>query len=100
MSKATTPEETGNLQQAAREGLAIGLREHIPGALGILLRGCPLMGFAAFAHFVLGPSVLVTALLSAASAGAAAVAIARRPVASPAQLPVQRNTRDGRGLGV
>jgi hypothetical protein len=42
------------LKQAAREGLAEGLRLHLPGAVGIVTKGIPLCAAISFAHFVLG----------------------------------------------
>lgn len=40
--------------KAATEGLAEGLRLHLPGTVGLLLKGPLICGFMAFGHFVLG----------------------------------------------
>jgi hypothetical protein len=58
-----------DVRRAAREGLANGLREHLPGAVGIVTKGAPLCGVGTFAHLVLGLSVSGSAI-SAALTGA------------------------------
>ena len=40
--------------KAATEGLAEGLGIHLPGAVGLLVKGPLICGFMAFGHFVLG----------------------------------------------
>lgn len=46
--------DNDEVRRAAREGLAIGLHRHLPGAVGLVTKGIPLCGLAAFAHLVLG----------------------------------------------
>jgi hypothetical protein len=49
-------DDAGDVGGALRVGLADGLREHLPGAVGLVTKGTPLCVFAAFAHFALGAS--------------------------------------------
>lgn len=56
------PADDDDVGRAAREGLAGGLREHLPGAVGIVTKGAPLCAIGAFTHFVLGISVPVSTL--------------------------------------
>jgi hypothetical protein len=55
--------------RATRNGLAEGLRQHLPGAVGIALKGVPLCLFAAFAHGTLDVSAAHT-VVGAAAGGA------------------------------
>jgi hypothetical protein len=55
-------EPAGEIQRAAREAVASGLRRHGPDAVGIVIKGLPICGLAAFAHFVLESSIPVTAI--------------------------------------
>jgi hypothetical protein len=56
---------------ALREGLATGLREHLPGAVGLIAHGIPLCGLMAFAHFVLGATWIPSAFFGGAGIGLA-----------------------------
>lgn len=62
----------GKVSKAIRDGLAVGFRRHLPGAVGLVTKGLPLCAFLAFAHFVLDvewpPSLLLGALGGAAGA--------------------------------
>lgn len=57
-----TDEDVG---RAVRQGLVVGLREHLPGAVGIVAKGTPLCAVAAFAHLVLGATVPASAVSAA-----------------------------------
>jgi hypothetical protein len=46
-----------DLRQAACEGLAEGLREHLPGAVGIVAKGIPLCTLGTLTHLIVGVSV-------------------------------------------
>lgn len=46
--------DRAEIGKAATEGLAEGLRLHLPGTVGLLLKGPLICGFMAFGHFVLG----------------------------------------------
>jgi hypothetical protein len=48
--------------RAWRQGIAHGLRDHLPGAVGIVAKGTPLCGIATFAHLVIGASIPATAV--------------------------------------
>lgn len=63
------PADDDDVRRAAREGLARGLREHLPGAVGIVTKGIPLCAVGAFAHLILGMSMSGSAI-SAALTGA------------------------------
>ena len=66
-----------DLKQAAREGLADGLRLHLPGAVGIVTKGIPLCAASSFVHFVLGMGLPGSAM-SAVVAGIGSVWVAHR----------------------
>lgn len=57
--------DRGDVRRAAREGLANGLRDHLPGAVGIVTKGAPLCGVGAFAHLALGLSMSGSAVSAA-----------------------------------
>jgi hypothetical protein len=57
------------MRRATRDGLAEGLRQHLPGAVGIALKGLPLCLFAAFAHGTLDLSA-AHMIVGAATGGA------------------------------
>lgn len=63
--------------KAATEGLAEGLRVHLPGAVGLFLKGPLICGFMAFGHFALGTdwplSVVVGGLCGLAGVNVPAV---------------------------
>jgi hypothetical protein len=64
--------KNGDLRLAACEGMASGLREHMPGAVGIVTKGLPLCAEGAFAHLVLGieiPGVVPVLIASAGASG-------------------------------
>lgn len=73
-----------DVRRAAREGLAHGLREHLPGAVGIVTKGIPLCAVGAFAHLALGMSMSGSAI-SAALTGAG--------VGGPSWLRARRSER-------
>jgi hypothetical protein len=52
----------GKVKLAARQGLASGLRDHLPGAVGLVVKGIPLCALAAFAHLVLEIGIPGTAI--------------------------------------
>lgn len=57
----------GEMRRAARSGLSVGLRRHLPGAVGLVAKGVPLCALGAFAHLVLGvgiPGSAVSVLLA------------------------------------
>jgi hypothetical protein len=62
------PADDDDVKQATREGLVRGLREHLPGAVGIVMKGIPMCAVGAFAHFVLGMS-MSGSVISAALSG-------------------------------
>jgi hypothetical protein len=68
--------------------LAQGLREHLPGAVGIVTKGVPICALSGFAHFVLGVSVSDTALATLLAAAGVSAAGFRRG-AKRAALPVR-----------
>jgi len=67
----------GDIRQAARDALAVGVRRHLPDAVGLVLRGVPIGASAAYAHYVLeaSPHVVTPAAAVAISAPAAWQAI-------------------------
>jgi hypothetical protein len=66
-----------SLRAAWTEGVAKGLIEHLPGAVGLMVRGFPVVVYATFTHFALGASMPLTAFSSLTGAGAYA-AVSRR----------------------
>jgi hypothetical protein len=64
------------VRQAACEGLADGLREHLPGGIGILVKGGAVCVLSAILHFSLGLDVATT-IVSGGVAGAALAALQR-----------------------
>jgi hypothetical protein len=78
------PAYEDDVWRAAREGLAHGLREHLPGAVGIVTKGVPLCAVGTFAHLVLGASV---------SGGAISAALAGTGVGGSAWLRARRSKR-------
>lgn len=69
MADQSVEERGSEVRRAFRDGVSVGLRDHVPGAVGILAKGIPICLLAAFAHFVLGVSVPGT-LLGAGLTGA------------------------------
>lgn len=88
----------GNLDDVRRAtcvGLAEGLREHLPGAVGIVVKGLPLCLIAAFAHGVLDVSP-THAVVGMATGGA--IQFVRSRASGPE--PLQRRPRlSRRGSG-
>jgi hypothetical protein len=73
------PAGDDDVRRAAREGIADGLREHLPGAVGILAKGTPLCALGAYTHLVLGISAPGSAIsVGLAGAGGSAWLRARR----------------------
>lgn len=64
--------QPGYIRAAARESLAEGLREHVPGTVGILLKGVAVLVLAAVAVALGLPLSLVTPLASLGAGGVAA----------------------------
>jgi hypothetical protein len=65
-------QDDDNVVRAAREGLAHGLRDHLPGAVGIAIKGSTACAICAVAHLVLGISVpgsLISAMFTGAGIG-------------------------------
>jgi hypothetical protein len=66
------------LREAARQGLAAGLRQHLPTFVGVVVAGPPIAGLAAFIHLVVGLSGRETLAAVVATGAAGAVARLRR----------------------
>ena len=60
-------DNVGLVRRAASEGLADGLREHLPGGVGIVIKGGAACAVAAVLHFGLGLDVPATVIGSALS---------------------------------
>jgi hypothetical protein len=50
--------------RALRQGVAVGLRRHLPGGVGLLVKGVPLCGLGAFLHLVLGVDLSTSAAVA------------------------------------
>jgi hypothetical protein len=86
MAEGGQPHEDRRLvRQAACEGVAIGLREHLPGGIGILVKGGALCVLLAILHFGLGLDVATT-IVSGGVSGAALAAL-QRLTSEPADRP-------------
>jgi hypothetical protein len=68
----------GEVGLAIHEGLAEGLRRHLPGAVGLIVKGLPLCAFLAFSHFALGVDLLPATLYGATGIGALRLLRGRR----------------------
>jgi hypothetical protein len=58
--------DDGRVGQAFLEALAEAIRLHLPGAVGLVLKGVPLCALMAFTHFVIGTDWFTSALLGGA----------------------------------
>jgi len=72
----TAATDTGDVGLAIRQGLAVGFRQHLPGALerllNVIVYMVPACAFLAFVHFVLGVGITATSIfggLGVAGAG-------------------------------
>jgi hypothetical protein len=54
--------EDDDVWRAANDGVAQGLREHLPGAVGVVTKGISLCAVGAFAHLALGMSTSGSAI--------------------------------------
>jgi hypothetical protein len=66
------------IRDAAAEGIAAGLRDHLPGGVGILVKGCAIGSVAALCHIVLGVDVTPT-VIGGLLSGAGMAALQRWP---------------------
>ena len=60
---------SARIADTLREGIIIGLRQSVPTAVGIVVRGLAVLALAALAHLVLGLSIPMSTLAGAAGAG-------------------------------
>lgn len=86
------PRVPDEIRQTVIEGLAEGLRRHLPGAVGLVAQGIPICLLAAFGHFALGMSAPNTTAGAGVGAVMATVAATMREMRRR-QQPRQEATR-------